>query len=225
MKSNLALASVLALVAASANAAIITGITVESGTTNPFNPVVMGPAKAINGEGLPGGIPALTGTHTTAFNAGWWSFPANVLAQITINLNGAYAVDTIHVWNYNEAGVTGRGIRNVEVFVSPDGNPTNLVKLFTSGTGLHDNGSGDFLLPQGPGQGTYTGFDLDLSSITNASLLTNVRLVQFKAIDAYDPAAGFGLAEVQFGGTAAIPEPSTSLLAAVAGLALLRRRR
>jgi hypothetical protein len=213
------------LLAANANAALITGITVESGTTNPFNTEPMGPAKAINGEGLPGGLPALSGAHGTSFNQQWWSFPPSTLAQITINLNGIFEIDTIHVWNYNEGGVTGRGLRNVEIFVSPDANPANLVQLFTSGAGLHDNGSGNFLLPQAPGQASYTGFDLDLSSVTNAALLDNVRLVQFKAIDAYDPTAGFGLAEVQFGGAAVVPEPSTALLAGLAGIALLRRRR
>ena len=168
----------------------------------------------------------MSGTHSTLSNHHWWSYPLNAdnPAQLTIDLNENYILTTVQVWNYNESGVTVRSSRNVEIHVSPDNDPLNLVKLFTNGTGLFDNGTGDFLFPQGPGQATYTGFELDLTSVTNASLLSNVRLIQIKPINSYDNSAGVGLAEVQFGGVIA-PEPSTALLAAFAGLALARRRR
>lgn len=209
------------------HAALITGITLESGSTNPFNTIPMGPAKAINGAGLPGGTPALSGVHSTTFSDGWWSLTGP--PQITINLSAAYNVDTFHIWNYNEAGSTNRSTKNVEIYVSPDGDIANLVKLVTAGAGIHNNGSGDFLLPQGPGLASYGGFDLDLSGVTNASLLNNVRLIQFKPLDSYGSTPqsafpdGVGLAEVQFGG--AVPEPSAALLGGLGVFALLRRRR
>jgi PEP-CTERM motif len=222
MKKTLLTSLILGSLVGPMYAALITGITLESGTTNPFNTIPMGPAKAINGEGLPGGTPALSGTHTTNFDNGWWSLTGP--PQITINLSGVYNVDTIHIWNYNEAGSTARSTRNVEIYVSPDGSIANLVKLVTGGSGTHDNGSGDFLLPQGPGVASYLGFDLNLSGVTNASLLNNVRLIQFKPLDSYGGAFpdGVGLAEVQFG---AVPEPSAALLGGLGVFALLRRRR
>lgn len=231
MKMNLTSISFMALLTASSNAALIAGLTVESGTTNPFNPAVMGPAKAINGEGLPGDIPALSGTHGTSFDEQWWTFGGNTnnLADIVINLNGTYLLSAIQIWNYNEGGVTSRGIRNAEIYVSPDGNVSNLVKLTTNGVGSQDNGSGDFLLPQAPGNGGYLGFSLDLAGVTDPSLLDSVALVQVRALDGYsgDNSAGTGLAEIQFDGRVAtvIPEPSSMFLTALGGLALLGIRR
>ena len=223
---QLILFAIPALCPLAANAALITGISVQSGSTNPFNPEVMGPEKAINGDGLPGGEPTLSGAHSTTFSHQWWSFPFNETnpAQLTVNLNDPYVLSTIQVWNYNEAGVTVRGIQNVGIFVSPDEDPTNLVKLLTDGTGAHDNGAGDFLFPEAPGANDYTGFEVDLSGVTNASLLSNVRLVQLVPVDSYDNSAGVGLAEIQFGGIL-VPEPSSALLSVFAGLALLVRRR
>jgi hypothetical protein len=191
------------------HAELITGITVVDGTANPWNPENMGPAKAINGAGLPSNTPALSGTHATTFNTHWWTYPINEIpAQLTLDLDGRYQINTIQIWNYNEGGVTMRSTRNVAIWVSPDDNPENLVKLVTNGTGLHDNETGDFLLPQAPGQTSYTGFNLDLSGITNLPLLTKVRLVRIKPIDSYDVAAGVGLAEIQFDGVPAPEEPS-----------------
>jgi hypothetical protein len=208
MKFHSFLASALLLSTAITRAELITGLTVQSGTTNPFNVEPMGPAKAINGEGLPGGVPALFGAHGTSFNQHWWTFPPAVAAQITIDLNANYQINTIHVWNYNEGGVTGRSTKNAEIHVSPDDDPANLVKLVTNGSGTHDNGTGDFLLPQAPGSASYLGFDLDLAGVTNAALLTNVRLVQIKPLDAHGTdGGGVGLAEVQFDGVPAPEEP------------------
>jgi PEP-CTERM motif len=224
MKKTLLTSMILGSLVGPMHAALISGITLESGTTNPFNPISMGPAKAINGEGLPGGIPALSGAHTTTFTNGWWSSLSTEAPQLTVNLNGAYNVDTIHIWNYNEAGQNARGTKNVEIYVSPDGDIANLVKLVTGGTGTHDNGLGNFLLPQASSLADYVGFDLNLSGVTNASLLNNVSLIQFKPLDSYGGAFpdGVGLAEVQFG---AVPEPSAALLGGLSLLGLLRRRR
>lgn len=231
MKKTLLTSLILGSLVGPMHAALITGITLESGSVNPFNTIPMGPAKAINGAGLPGGTPALSGFHSTTFSDGWWSLPTASTPgpqQITVNLSAVYNVNTIHIWNYNEGGQTLRSTKNVEIYVSPDGIVANLVKLVTAGAGTHNNGSGDFLLPQGLGAATYGGFDLDLSGVTNASLLNNVRLIQFKPLDSYGSTPqnafpdGVGLSEVQFG---AVPEPSAALLGGLGVVALLRRRR
>lgn len=234
MKSILIALPIAAVLTVGGNAALIAGLTLESGTTNPFNTIPMGPLKAINGEGLPSDTPALVGTHGTSFDEQWWSFGGtNSIADIVINLNGVYSIDAVQVWNYNEGGVTSRGIQNAEIFVSPDGDIANLVKLTTNGTGAQDNGSGNFVLPRAPGNNTYSGFSLDLSGVTNATLLDNVALFQVRALDGYSaanagngnrPQDGTGLAEIQFDGTP-IPEPGSLMLTAIAGITLLRRRR
>lgn len=209
------------------SADLVTGLTVQSGTSNPFNVIPMGPAKAINGEGLPGDTPTLTGTHGVSFDEQWWTYegmgagnpaiPAG--AQITIDLGANYKLDGIQVWNYNEGGVTERGIQNCEIYVSPDDDPANLVKLVTDGTGNEDNGDGDFLLPRGPGSGTYQGFLLDTTGISNSQLLDNVRLFQIIPLDSYDSVAGAGIAEIQFDGSAPIlnTEPLQLTIAATDG--------
>ena len=230
MKKTLLTSMILGSLVGPMHAALITGITLESGSTNPYSTVLMGPAKAINGAGLPSG-PALSGVHSTTTGDNWWSLPSGSTPapqQITVNLSAVYNVDTIHIWNFNEGGQTLRSTKNVEIYVSPDGTVANLVKLVTGGSGIHDNGSGNFLLPQGLGTASYGGFDLNLSGVTNASLLNNVRLIQFKPLDSYGSTPqnafpdGVGLAEVQFG---AVPEPSAALLGGLGVFALLRRRR
>ncbi len=217
-------------VSSSSFGALILGTTIESATVG-LN-ADMGPEKAINGVGLPGGVPSLTGSHDENFNSNWWTGWDGAVTewQITVDLEGSYDLDTVHIWNYRENCCAGRGLSTVEIYVASDENELNLTKLITNGTGLHDDGSGNFLFPQAPTGGDYFGFDLDLSGVTNSSLLDNARLFRIDGgSNLYvSPATEIhgGLAEIQFGGVpAAIPEPATTGLAFFGLLSLMARRR
>ncbi len=218
MKSTLLNLSAIVLFCGTSNAALITGTSIVSATTG--SNANMSPSDAIDGGGLSGGA-ALTGTHSTTWTDHWWG--AGTTPQITIDLGGNYNLDTIHIWNYNENGQSSRGLQNVEIYVSTDASDLNLVKLITSGPGSQDNGSGNFLFAQAPSLSTYSGFGLDMAGVTNASLLSNARLVRIQALDTHGSTGG--LAEVQFGGTSAVPEPSSIALLGLGGLALILRRR
>jgi len=202
-RSMLMVVMTMAVMIGSASAALITGTTIQSATTG-LN-ADMGPEKAINGVGLPGDTPALSGSHIQSHSTNWWTGWSGAVTdwQITVDLEGNFALDTIHVWNYREGGtLNNRGLRNVEIYVSPDEDENNLVKLNTNGSGTQDNGSGDFLFPVAPGTSEYLGFDLDTSGVTNASLLDNARLVRLDGgPDNHDGGSTWGgLAEIQFGG-------------------------
>ena len=216
-------------VSSSSFGALILGTTIESATVG-LNPN-MGPEKAINGVGLPGGVPSLTGSHDETFSSNWWTGWDGAVTewQLTVDLEGSYDLDTVHIWNYREGCCSGRGLSKVEIYVASDENELNLIKLITDGTGGHDDDTGNFLFPQAPTGGDYFGFDLDLSGVTNASLLDNARLFRIDGgsslhVSPVNEIHG-GLAEIQFGGVAAIPEPSTTGLAFFGLLGLMAHRR
>lgn len=187
------------------HAGLITNLTVQSADLG--SNAGMGPEKAINGSGLPNNTPALSGGHRVDWDKHWWGPDTDSSPQITIDLGGEYVVETIHVWNYNESAATKtRGLKEVDIYVSPDTNAVNLVKLGTTGDGTHDY-LGHFQFPQAGGTNDYPGFELDLSGITNAFLLAKVRLIQIQALNNWGNTKGAGLAEVQFGGTLYIPPP------------------
>lgn len=213
---------------ATSESALITGLTIESATVGLNDQ--MGPEKAINGVGLDGDVPSLTGSHREQFSSNWWTgWSGDVNEwQITIDLEGNYNLDTVQVWNYREGCCAGRGLSNVEIYVASAEDEATLVKLNTDGSGLHDDGSGNFLFPQAPTGGDYTGFNLDLSGVTNSELLENARLFRLDGgSNLHDEGQVHGgLAEIQFGGTL-IPEPSTSALALLSlfGVMVQRRRK
>jgi hypothetical protein len=202
MKLNSLLFSALLLTATSANAELLTDVSIHSSTTVGLNEE-MAPDKAINGFGLDGDAPALTGSHRQGHDTNWWTgWDGGITEwQLTVDLEDNYELDLIHVWNYREGCCTGRGLSSVEIYVSPDENEDNLVKLVTDGSGLHDNESGGFLFPQAPTDAEYFGFDLDMSGVTNSDLLGNVRLFRIDG-GAINHGGGDwgGLAEIQFSG-------------------------
>jgi hypothetical protein len=220
-------ATSLALTAGSPGVTLITGLSIDDSTTVGLNPA-MSPSNAIDGTGLPGGVPSLTGSHGQSFDTNWWSGWDGAVTewQLTVNLGDNYDVEVIQIWNYREGCCSSRGLKEVEIYVSPDENVANLVKLTTDGSGLHDNG-GNFLFPQASTEDEYLGFSLDLSGVTDSSLLANARLIRLDGGSSLHDGTEIhgGLAEIQFGSRTAIPEPSTTGLAFFGLLGLMAHRR
>ena len=225
LQGALALLTGLSLTANS-EGALILGTTVESATIGLNDQ--MGPEKAINGFGLDGDAPSLTASHREQFSSNWWTgWSGDVTEwQLTVDLEDNYDLDTVQVWNYREGCCSNRGLSTVEIWVSSVEDESQLVKLTTDGNGIHDDGNGNFLFPQAPTGGEYFGFALDMSGVTNASLLDNVRLFRIDggSFNHNDGADHGGLAEIQFGGVL-IPEPTSLALLSLGLVGFLTRRR
>lgn len=207
---------------AAAHAGLISGVSVVENSPTDGEPAT----KAIDGSGLPGDTPALSGSHSDDFPDHYTVLGATAI--LTLDLGDNYSLDHIQLWNGNED--PDRGFQNVEIYVSPTDSLGDLVKLDTAGAGLNAaggaNGSGDFYFPEASGDTfNYEGFALDTSGATNASLLDNVRLIKLIAVDNYGPADDLtALGEIQLGGTL-VPEPSSLALLGLGGLMMLRRQR
>ncbi|MEN6575854.1 MAG: LamG-like jellyroll fold domain-containing protein, partial [Phycisphaerales bacterium] len=136
----------------------------------------MGPEKTVDGSGL-----SADGQHSTESGDMWLSAKdAPQPAWIQFELDRAYKLDGMHVWNYNQAleSFLGFGIKDVTIEYSLD---------CVTWTAL-----GDFVLPQAPGDPTYTGDLVDLGGI----IAKCVRLVIHSNWGGI--AEQYGLSEVQF---------------------------
>lgn len=150
----------------------------------------------VNGSGL------IDGTYHNTVASDMWFTDGTVETTptgfVVMDLGTNHALNNIHVWNYNESPTdpqAGFGAKNVEIWVSPDDDVSNLVRL--------DNAGGDFVFPMATGVND-AGFDVNLSAVTNFELLDDVRLVKFQILDSWRDEVGFpnvnyvGLSEVQF---------------------------
>lgn len=184
----------MATISSPAKATPITGVTIEdfsSELTAGVGAATRLAVDSINATGMAGGQhntdPALMWEVQGTFSGGTDVAPWH----ITYDLEGNHKLNAIRVWNFNEAGsLSTAGAKNVEIRVSPTGNVADLVKL---------NKPGDFVFTQAPGAANYGGFNVDLTGVTNASLLNNVRLVRFDILTNHGQVANLvGLSEVQF---------------------------
>lgn len=199
---------------------LITGVTIEDFssqlTQGAFDRLA---EDTINGSGL------VAGAHNVVANDMWEVQgeigPANGHDtppwHITYDLEENVTLDSIHVWNFNEAGsLATAGAKDVEILVSSTDNVGDLVSL------------GNFVFDIAPGAAGYLGFDVDLSGVPS-SALDDVRLVRFNILTNHGQGASLvGLSEVQFFKSTAnpIPEPATATLAmlGLGGLVMRRRR-
>jgi hypothetical protein len=192
--------------APNAQAALINGVTA---TTDMGSYLSFDINNIVNGAGLPGNTPSLTGTHDRGSFTNNWASSRNITTgNITFNLNGTYSLAGLSLWNFNANAWIG--VKNVNVLSSTDG--TN----FTSVTGAPNQFAiGAESAPESPEQFSF-------APVTAS-------YVRFQVLSNYGSPVLTGLSEVQFDGTpaaTAVPEPLTILgtLAGLGGGAALKRR-
>ena len=200
MTMMLMLSVAVLLVAATAQAAFITGVTIED-FSNEQNNTQFAANNIINGNGFN----ATAGTHTSAWDPNNWQTGSGEADEwITFDLGAAYDLESVSIWNFNRGGYTNLGIAQMDVLVSSDN--TNWTTVLTDQT-----------LTQASGLNTYAGEVVTLSA-------TGVRYVKFDVDTIFNSSPGgpqVGLSEVRF-----VPEPATMSLLGIGGLlALVRRRR
>ncbi len=122
-------------------------------------------------------------TTGTDPNSAAWLAELSTTGSITWSLGGVQKLDTINVWNYNEAasGNTDRGASNVTVYIS-------------SNYGASYTALGSYVVPQAPGTIGITPFAINAGGV-NA---THVRL---EIQGNWGDPSYVGLNEVQFAGT------------------------
>lgn len=145
----------------------------------------------VNGAGLPGNIPSLTGNHASINSTNNWAgADGTTTGNITFNLGGSYTLTGFTFWNRSGVSTGNQsGINGVTILTSTDnvlytaltGAPTNFTRGVTNAS------------PQPPQTFTF--------SPTDASY------VRFAVSSNYGSTRFTGFSEVQFDGTAATPVP------------------
>jgi len=174
---------------------------------------------AVNGQGLPGNTPSLTGEHGESLIGNSWR--SDILSNtqgttipsgtITFNLNGSYNLSGFTFWNLGGGSeeLTRQGINNVTIEYSNNGGTTwstlsGAPSMFAQGT------SGSPATSQVAQQFSFA-----------SVAATNVRFTNLSNFGGFtDPGTQnrIGFSEIQFAGTK-IPEPSSLLALLAFGLA------
>jgi hypothetical protein len=136
--------------------------------------------------------------------AGMWLGPTTpVPRSITWNLGAEYDLDGAWIWNYQQTNAQERGIDDFTIYVGGSGDAAATTPLGAANISLYPTGSTAQLAE-------FEGFSA-----------SGVQYVRFEMADANSNA--IGLSEVRF--QEAVPEPTTTALLGLGGLALILRRR
>ncbi|MBM3840060.1 MAG: hypothetical protein FJ398_19260 [Verrucomicrobia bacterium] len=131
----------------------------------------------INGQGLDNpGIGSVASLHSRD-NAEMWSVVGSIRADAILDLGKTVDLTKVYLWNYNVADSTDRGMKEVEVLVSPDANMINANFTAIAVITLKEGGE------------TAQTFNV---------VGTNVRLVKLKGITNWGHGWSVGLAEARF---------------------------
>jgi hypothetical protein len=190
---------------------LITGVSVTTDAGAPDGNI----NNIVNGVGLTGNTPSLTGTHLLGDRFNSWLGNPSGGDLITFNLNGQYRLAGFSLWNLTanntfvvdgvNLGNNTFGVNGVNIFTSTDGN--NFTALAGAPIQFAIGSSG---VPE----------QFSFAPVTAS-------YVRFRVLSNYG-ARYTGLSEVQFNSASAtaVPEPFTILgtLTAVGGGAALKRR-
>jgi hypothetical protein len=201
-----------------AQAAIISGVTVSTDMggyqDDPGDPID-NINNIINGTGLPGSTPALSGQHAISNTTNAWASNVNKkTGVIDFVLGGQYAIKNINVWNLS--GSTPyravSGVKDVEVSTSQDGVNYSIF------SGITQFAAG----PNPAGPVTAQSFNLVTPFSTGGVL---AQFVRFKVLSNYNSLVATGLSEVQFDGTLSQAIPTPALLPGLVGLGMAAARK
>ncbi|MCW1923141.1 hypothetical protein OKA05_11305 [Luteolibacter arcticus] len=167
-----------------ATAATITPISVTA--SSEFS-ASQGAANLINGSGLSGSGPIQSQTHNNAGSAtSMWHSNGSVVADswLVFDLGAEFSLSGIDIWQMNQAGQLGRGIKTFAIYTS------------SNALGPITDFAGNFTLNQGGGTASEAAKNLPLS-------LSGVRRVKFVIANCWSGLASdyVGLSEVRFQGT------------------------
>lgn len=183
-----------------AHAALITGVTASTNMGSDSGTNIQ---NTVNGVGLPGDTPSLTGIHAVATPSNSWaSRSGTTTGNIDFNLNNLFNLNGFSFWNFSADNASG--IQNVNILASTDG------ITYTPISGAPTQFAiGAFADPTPAQQYSF------------APVLA--QYVRFSVLSNYGGASA-GFNEVQFDGT---PIPTPALLPGLIGMgvAALRKRR
>jgi len=134
----------------------------------------------INGHGLN----STTLEHSTKLSDHLWESVGESTPSIILDLGAQHPLGLIRVWNYNSpAGNQFRGLKDVEIWVSPDTDTANFVLAQT------------VTFPMASGEESYVGEEISLSDFEGYSA---VRLIKLKTISNHGNPYVSGLSEIRF---------------------------
>jgi len=192
-------------------ATLIPNVTASTNITGQTSPP-WNIANTVNGKGLPGHTPSLTGNHATSMDDNAWRSDVNPnldsTRYIQFNLNGTYNLSGFTFWNLggSSQALTHQGIKDVTIEYSSNGGGTwsTLIGAPTSFT------VGTFGVPaisQSPQTYSFASVAATHVRFTNLS--------NFGGLPSNDNRIGFS--EIQF--ATKVPEPSALLALLAFGLA------
>ncbi len=168
------------LVAATAQAAFISGVSIE-GYSAQQNGGSFAANNIVNGNGFN----ATAGTHTDAWSPNNWQSgaPVTIADQwITFDLGDEYNLASVSIWNFNRNSFTNLGIETMDILVSSDNSTWENL--------------GEFTLTEAAGVSTYAGETHSLSAVNEY-----IRYVKFDVSTIFNDSPGgpqVGLSEVRF---------------------------
>jgi hypothetical protein len=197
---------ILLMLAGTANAALITGVTATTDMGSGFDTNI---ANTVNGAGL--SSLDLTATHAGSSPSNSWVSSQVTTGSIIFDFGQSFLVDSFSFWNQNGEGpgsLGSTGINSLNILYSADG---------ISFASLFGNLSTFALVPD----------NLNLSPEIFSFSAVDARYFRFDVLSNYGDTGQTGFAEIAFNGTTTVPVPAAVWLfgSGLLGLIGIARRK